>query len=152
MTDLLDSPTDVLSADAPFHGLVGQPLRRKEDPKLLTGEGKYTDDLVVPGALWMSVVRSPYAHATIKSIDVTQALAMPGVVAVYTGEDLRAEWGALPCAWPVTADMKNPEHLSLAVGKVAYVGDGVAAVIATSRAAAEDAMAGVVVEIGRAHV
>ncbi len=148
MTDLLDSPADVLSVDAPFHGLVGQPLRRKEDPKLLTGEGKYTDDLVIPGALWMSVVRSPFAHATIKSIDVTQAAAMPGVVAVYTGEDLRAEWGALPCAWPVTADMKNPEHLALAVGKVAYVGDGVAAVIATSKAAAEDAMAGVVVEYG----
>jgi aerobic carbon-monoxide dehydrogenase large subunit len=144
MTDVLNH--EVLATDAPFHGTVGQPLRRKEDPKLLVGEGKYTDDLVVPGALWMSVVRSPYAHARIKSVDVTAALAMPGVVAAYSGADLEADSGPLPCAWPVTADMKNPEHHALAVGKVAYVGDGVAVVIANSKAEAEDAMAGVVVE------
>ncbi len=145
MTDVLDAQA-VLSADAPFHGTVGQPLRRKEDPKLLVGEGKYTDDLVVPGAIWMSIVRSPYAHARIKSIDVTAALAMPGVIAAYTGRDLAGEYGPLPCAWPVTADMKNPEHFALAIDKVAYVGDGVVAVLAESKAQAEDAMAGVVVE------
>jgi aerobic carbon-monoxide dehydrogenase large subunit len=144
MTDVLDH--EVLATDAPFHGTVGQPLRRKEDPKLLVGEGKYTDDIAVPGALWIGMVRSPYAHATIVSVDVAGALAMPGVVAAYSGKDLVAESGPLPCAWPVNAEMKNPEHHALAVDKVAYVGDGVAVVLATSKAAAEDALAGVVVE------
>jgi aerobic carbon-monoxide dehydrogenase large subunit len=137
MTDVLEP---VLAADAPFYGTVGQPLRRKEDPKLLTGEGKYTDDIVVAGSVYLALVRSPYAHATIRSINTAAAAAAPGVVAVFTGADLAGEWGSpMPCAWPVTADMKNPAHYPLAVGKVTYSGDAVAVVVAESKAAAADA-------------
>ncbi|NBT21523.1 MAG: xanthine dehydrogenase family protein molybdopterin-binding subunit, partial [Actinobacteria bacterium] len=102
---------------------------------------KYTNDLVIPGALHLAVLRSPYAHARIKSIDVSDAASMPGVVAVYTGRDLHAVWAApMPCAWPVTADMKNPAHYPLAIDKACYVGDGVAAVLATSESASRDAL------------
>ncbi|NBO80796.1 MAG: xanthine dehydrogenase family protein molybdopterin-binding subunit, partial [Actinobacteria bacterium] len=121
--------------------VIGQRLLRREDPALLTGEAKYTNDLVIPGALHLAVLRSPYAHARIKSIDVSDAASMPGVVAVYTGRDLHAVWAApMPCAWPVTADMKNPAHYPLAIDKACYVGDGVAAVLATSEAASRDAL------------
>jgi carbon-monoxide dehydrogenase large subunit len=111
--------------------VVGTPLRRKEDPKLLTGESRYVDDLVVPGALHAAIVRSPYAHARINSVDLSAALAQPGVVAAFSGADLRSEWaGPMPCAWPVTEDMRNPEHLPLAVETACYAGDGVAVVLA----------------------
>ena len=93
------------------------------------------------------MARSPYAHAHIGAIDTSAAAAMPGVVAVYTGADLQDAWAApMPCAWPVTADMKNPPHYPLAVGKVCYVGDGVAAVLATSDAIAHDAIDAIDVE------
>ena len=106
-------------------------MLRKEDPALLTGEARFVDDLVVPGALHMAVVRSPIAHARIRSVDVSAARSQPGVVAAFTGADLRDEWaGPMPCAWPVTADMKNPEHLPVAVDKACYVGDAVAVVLA----------------------
>jgi carbon-monoxide dehydrogenase large subunit len=122
-------------------GVLGTRLLRKEDPALLTGEAKYTSDLNIPGALHLAVLRSPYAHARITSVDVSAAAAMPGVVAAYSGADLQSHWaGPMPCAWPVTADMKNPTHYPLAVSKVAYVGDGVACVLATSDAAARDAL------------
>lgn len=121
-------------------GVLGTRRVRKEDPALLTGEAKYVDDLVVPGALHMAVVRSPHAHARISGVDTAAAKAMAGVVDVLTGADLRDEWAApLPCAWPVTDDMKNPEHLPLAVDRACFVGDGVAVVIAESREAAYDA-------------
>ena len=88
----------------------------------------------------MAVVRSPYAHAKITAIDASAAKAAEGVVAVFTGADLRDDWAAaMPCAWPVTEDMKNPEHFPLAVYEVRYQGDGVAVVIADSRAHAVDA-------------
>ena len=119
---------------------------RKEDPALLTGESKFTNDLNIPGALHLALVRSPYAHARITSVDLSAALAMPGVVAAYSGADLAGLWAApMPCAWPVTADMKNPAHYPLAVSKAAYVGDGVACVLATSDAAARDAVEAIVV-------
>jgi carbon-monoxide dehydrogenase large subunit len=121
--------------------VIGQRLLRREDPALLTGEAKYTNDLVIPGALHLAVLRSPYAHARIKSIDVSDAASMPGVVAVYTGRDLHPVWAApMPCAWPVTTDMKNPAHFPLAIDKACYVGDGVAAVLATSESASRDAL------------
>ena len=88
----------------------------------------------------MAVVRSPYAHARITSIDLTTAKAADGVVAVFTGADLRDDWkAAMPCAWPVTEDMKSPEHFPLAVSEVNYQGDGVAVVLADTRAHAVDA-------------
>jgi len=121
--------------------VLGTRRLRKEDPALLTGEAKYTNDLDLPGALHLAVLRSPYAHARILSVDSSAAAASPGVVAVYSGADLADTWGApMPSAWAVTADMKNPAHYPLASGKACYVGDGVACVLATSDAAARDAL------------
>ncbi len=127
--------------------VMGTRQLRREDPPLLTGEALFVDDLVVPGALHVKLVRSPHAHARIVSIDTAPALAVPGVVAVLTGEDLQAEWQTpLPCAWPVTAEMKNPPHWPLAVGEACFAGDGVAVVVAETREAARDAIEAVVVE------
>ena len=120
-------------------GVVGTRLRRREDPALLTGEARYVADLQVPGTLHAAFVRSTAAHARITEVDLSAAAAMPGVVAAFTGAELQGEWAPLPCAWPVTADMKSPAHLPLAVGKVNYVGDAVAVVVATSEYAARDA-------------
>ncbi len=127
--------------------VVGTRMVRKEDPELLTGEGRYVDDLVIPGARWLAMVRSPFAHARITGIDAADALALPGVEAVLTGADLRDAWAApMPCAWPVTDDMKNPEHFPVALDKACYVGDIVAVVVAGSRYAAADAVGAVVVD------
>jgi len=127
--------------------VLGTRRLRKEDPALLTGEARFTNDLNIPGALHLALVRSPYAHARILSVDLSAALAMPGVVAAYSGADLMSLWAApMPSAWPVTPDMKNPAHYPVAVGKVTYMGDGVACVLATSEAAARDAVEAVVVE------
>jgi carbon-monoxide dehydrogenase large subunit len=131
----------------PATAVIGQRMLRREDPALLTGEARFTNDLTIPGALILAVVRSPYAHARIVSVDTSAAAAMDGVVAVYTGDDLVDAWAApMPCAWPVTDDMKNPAHYPLARGKVCYVGDGIAAVLATSESAAKDAAEAVGVE------
>ena len=111
----------------PERAVLGQRLLRKEDPALLTGEARYTNDLAVPGALHLAVLRSPYACATINSVDVSAAKSAPGVVAAYSGADLQSAWaGPMPCAWPVTADMKSPTHYPLAVSRATYAGDGVA--------------------------
>lgn len=126
---------------------VGERILRREDAPILTGESRYVDDLDIPGALHVTLVRSPHAHARINSIDTAAAMAMPGVVAVYTGADLEGAFaGPLPCAWPVTPDMKNPPHYPLARTKAAYVGDAVAAVVARSRTEAQDAAGEVVVD------
>jgi aerobic carbon-monoxide dehydrogenase large subunit len=127
--------------------VLGTRMLRREDPALLTGEARYTDDLKIPGSLWLGVVRSPYAHARILGVDSTAALAMPGVVAVYSGADLESLWAApMPCAWPVTADMKNPAHYPVAIGKACYVGDAVAVVVAQTNEQAQDAREAVVVD------
>ena len=127
--------------------VVGSRQVRREDPALLTGEARFVDDLVVPGALHATIVRSPYAHARIRSIDSTEAQGMPGVVAVFTGADLRGEWeNPLPCAWPVTDDMKSPEHWPLAIDEGCFVGEGVAVVVAETREQARDAMEAIVVD------
>jgi aerobic carbon-monoxide dehydrogenase large subunit len=129
------------------NGVIGQRLHRKEDPVLLTGEAVFTNDMKVPGALHMAVLRSPYARARILSIDTSGATAMPGVRAVFTGADLADLWAApMPCAWPVTDDMKNPPHYPLAIDTVHYVGDGVAVVLADSDAIAHDAIEAIDVE------
>ena len=136
------------TATNPFTGgIVGERRVRKEDPALLTGEAKFIDDLHLPGALWVACVRSPHAHARISATDTSGALATDGVVAVYTGEELAGDWAApLPCAWPVTEDMKNPAHLPVAVGKANYAGDIAAVAVAQSRYAAADGLEGVVVD------
>jgi carbon-monoxide dehydrogenase large subunit len=120
---------------------------RREDAPLLTGEAHYTDDLSIPGALHMAVLRSPFAHARLRSIDVSAALDLHGVVAAYTGDDLAGLWdNPMPSAWAVTEDMLNPPHDPLAVGTVNYVGDGVVAVLADSDAHARDALEAIVVD------
>ena len=134
--------------ETPFTGgIVGKSRLRREDPALLTGEAKFIDDLQIPGALWLACVRSPHAHARITAIDASAALGIDGVVAVYSGDDLADAWAApLPCAWPVTDDMKNPAHHPVAQGKANYAGDIVAVVVAESRYAAADGLEGVVVD------
>jgi carbon-monoxide dehydrogenase large subunit len=127
--------------------VVGRRQVRREDPALLTGEARFVDDLVVPGALHATIVRSSYAHARIRSIDSTEVQGMPGVLAVFTGADLRGEWeNPLPCAWPVTDDMKSPEHWPLAIDEACFVGEGVAVVVAETREQARDAMEAIVVD------
>ena len=129
------------------NGVLGSRMLRKEDPELLTGEAVYTADMKVAGALHLAVLRSPYAHAKIVSIDTSAAVGMAGVHSVYTGADLADVWAsAMPCAWPVTEDMNNPEHYPLAVGKAKYVGDGVACVLAETDAIARDAIEQIDVE------
>ncbi len=136
-----------MSAAEAKGGVVGTRKLRREDPELLVGQAKFGDDLAIPGALYMVLVRSPFAHAKIQSIESEAALGVPGVVGVYTAADLAGEWaGPMPCAWPVTPDMKNPPHYPLAAEFARYAGDGVAAVVATSKMAAVDAAALVSVE------
>src|SRR6476620_5758356 len=126
---------------------IGSEVLRKEDPEFLTGQARYADDLVLPGMLHMVVVRSPHAHATIDAVDLAAALAMDGVVAAYSGADLADEWaGPLLMAWAVTPDIKNPPHWPLAKDKARHQGDGVAVVVAESRAAAKDAAEAVEVD------
>jgi carbon-monoxide dehydrogenase large subunit len=128
--------------------VMGKRRVRREDPSLLSGEARFIADLVVPGALHAAIVRSPLAHGTITNIDFSDALAMPGVVAAFSGKDLQGEWAApMPCAWPVTEDMKNPTHYPLAVNTVNYVGDAVAVVLAQSEYQAHDAADAVIVDI-----
>ena len=105
---------------------VGKARRRKEDARLITGRTTWTDNMVLPGMLHMSVVRSHVAHGKITNIDVSAAQEAPGVVAVFTGRDLADEQGSIPCAWPVTADMVNPGHPAIAVDEVNHVGEAVA--------------------------
>jgi aerobic carbon-monoxide dehydrogenase large subunit len=120
--------------------IVGAPVERKEDKKLLQGQAQWVDNMRVPGMVYLGVVRSPYAHARIKSVDVKPALAHSDVVAAWSGADIDEEWaGSLPCAWIPTEDTNAPEHKPVAIDKARYVGDAVAVIAATSRGAAEDA-------------
>jgi carbon-monoxide dehydrogenase large subunit len=131
--------------DAPKH--VGQAIRRKEDPRLITGRAKYVDDIVVHGLLHMAVVRSPEAHARIVAIDGSAALAMPGIKAVYTGEDMSDLLAPLPMAWaPPGVEVKCPERWPLARGTVNHVGDAVAMVIGEDKRVVVDAAQAVSVE------
>ncbi|MCL6631858.1 MAG: molybdopterin-dependent oxidoreductase [Alicyclobacillus herbarius] len=121
--------------------VFGQVVKRREDPRFITGRGQYTDDVQLPGMLYAAILRSPHAHARIISIDVEAAKRAPGVVAVYTGRDLADKMGTVPTAWiPPESNLKTPPHFALAVDRVRYVGDGVAMVVADSRYAARDAL------------
>jgi len=125
---------------------VGKSRLRKEDPRLLTGRTRWTDNLALPGLLHMAILRSPMAHARITSIDTSAAKEMPGVLTVLTGADLADEQGSLPCAWPITADMKAPNAPSVAVDKVNFAGEAVALVVARSAYEAADALEGIDVD------
>jgi len=127
----------------------GQPIKRNEDPRLLTGQALFTDDVHLPGMLHCAFVRSDYAHAMIRDIDTTAARAMPGVVAVYIAEDLGDYWqpGPLLVPPPPIPDLVfNPRtQVPLAKGKVRHVGEPIAVIVATSRYLAEDAAEKVIV-------
>jgi carbon-monoxide dehydrogenase large subunit len=114
-------------------GFIGQSVVRREDGRFLTGRGQYTDDITLPGQTYGVFLRSPHAHARIKSIDSAAAAKAPGVLAIYTGEHFKAV-GGLPCGWLINSmdgsPMKEPKHPVLADGKVRYVGDRVALVVA----------------------
>ncbi len=129
---------------------VGQPVRRSEDPKLVRGDGCYTDDVSRPGQVYAVMVRSRDAHGTIRSIDTTAAKAMPGVLAVYTAADLSA-YGPLKCNMPLKSRDGSPIRYTprpaLAADKVRFVGDPVACVIAKTVAQAKDGAEAVVLDI-----
>ena len=126
---------------------MGSSVLRKEDPALLTGQADFTDDIRLPGMLHFALLRSPHAHARIRSIDVSAAKERPGVVEVFTGEDLAGEWAiGIPTGWPVTEDIKIPDHWPLARGEVNHAGDGVAVVVATDRYKAQDALEAIEVD------
>ncbi len=121
---------------------IGKSIRRREDARFLTGKGKYTDDIKLPGMTHAAFVRSPYAHANISNIDTSEAASARGVVAVYAGTDECGTF-SVPCGWQVDFKngdtMKEPPHPLLATGKVRYVGENVAVVIADSLQEARDA-------------
>jgi carbon-monoxide dehydrogenase large subunit len=131
MTDLSNSP-------------IGKPVRRREDERFLTGAGQYTDDINLPGQTFAAFVRSPHAHAAIRSIGLDAARKAPGVLAIFTGQDLAdAKVGGLPCGWLIHSKdgkpMNEPPHPVLAQGKVRHVGDPVAVVVAQTQWQARDA-------------
>ena len=114
-------------------GFIGQSVKRREDARFLTGRGQYTDDITLPQQSYAVFVRSPYAHAKLKKVDTQAAAKSPGVLGVYTGEHFK-QVGGLPCGWLINSidgsAMKEPRHPILADGKVRYVGDRVALVVA----------------------
>jgi carbon-monoxide dehydrogenase large subunit len=118
---------------------VGKARVRKEDARLITGRSRYTDAITPPGTLHIYVVRSTSAHANISGIDATEARKAPGVFGVYTAADLGIEGVGLPCAWPITPDMKTPQRPPLATNTVHFAGEGVAVVVARTLAEARDA-------------
>jgi carbon-monoxide dehydrogenase large subunit len=124
---------------------IGAPIRRKEDPRLITGASTYTADIKLSGTVFMHLVRSPYAHARIKEIDVSAAEGGEGVLAVITGADLEGIVGGLPVAHTLE-ELAEPPHRALSIDKVRYVGDAVAAVVASSPSLARDAAERVRVE------
>ena len=116
-------------------------IRRREDPRLITGESKYTDDIDLPGTVYAAILRSPHAHANIRGLDTSAAASQPGVLAVFTGQDTDGVLNGIPTAWLIPdSDLKTPEHPPIAKDKVRYVGDAVAVIVADSRYRAEDAI------------
>ncbi len=129
---------------------VGQPVARTEDPILVRGQGRYTDDLNLPGQAYAVMVRSRIAHGVIKGIDISAAAGMPGVLGVYTGADL-ASYGPLKCVVPFKnrdgTPMRMPPRPALTTDKVRFVGDPVAFVVAVSLPQAKDAAEAVAIDI-----
>jgi len=128
--------------------IIGAPLKRREDARFITGKGRYLDDIQMPGMAYLAILRSPYAHARIRSIDTGAAKAMPGVVAVYTGADI--PYNPLPMAWPAggSAGLQNNVNSprSLATDDVKWTGEGVAAVVADTPELAQDALEHIAVD------
>src|SRR6476620_3785152 len=126
--------------ERPASAEIGQPRRRKEDAHFITGRTLWTDNITLPGLLHLAILRSPLAHARMTSINTAAAVGRPGVVAVFTGQDFAETQGSIPCAWPVTSDIVNPGHPSIAVDQVNHVGEAVAIVVARDKSAAQDAL------------
>ncbi|MGH9368672.1 MAG: xanthine dehydrogenase family protein molybdopterin-binding subunit, partial [Thermoanaerobaculia bacterium] len=128
--------------------IFGSGIKRREDPRLLTGQAKYTDDFTLPGMAHLSVVRSPYAHAKIKRIDTKKARRVPGVLGIFTGQEMKdAGFGSIPCAWVVPgSNTKTPPYPPIAIDTVRYVGNAVAIVVAEDRYTARDGADAVEVE------
>src|SRR5919201_4460996 len=121
-------------------GWIGRSVPRREAPRLAAGQGRYTDDLAVAGAGHVAFVRSPHAHAKIGAIDVSAAQAAPGVIAVLTGDDLAAVCKPWQTRLALLPGHVSPPQLPLARGETCWQGEAVVAVIAESRALAEDAV------------
>jgi aerobic carbon-monoxide dehydrogenase large subunit len=119
---------------------IGKARARKEDARLVTGQTNWTDNIQLPGMLQVAFLRSPMAHARIRSVDVSGARGAPGVIAAFSGADFATEQGSLPCAWPVVPDMVIPAHPPMATDEVRYAGEIVACVVARNRYAAADAL------------
>jgi aerobic carbon-monoxide dehydrogenase large subunit len=122
--------------------VLGSPVKRVEDPKFITGKGRYLDDIKLPGMVHISILRSPYAHANIRSIDISAAKAAPGVIAVIVGADI--PYNPLPMAWPAGGASGIQNNIStpniLAKDSVKWTGEGVAAVVAETPGQAQDAL------------
>ena len=132
MTTLQDPPVE----SSPE---IGRERRRKEDQRLITGRTRWTDNIVLPGMLHLAMVRSPFAHATITSIDTTEAKASRNVVTVLTGADLGESQGTLINAWAITTDQVAPAHPPMPTDRVSFAGEIVAVVVARTAAEARDA-------------
>jgi carbon-monoxide dehydrogenase large subunit len=121
--------------------IFGSGIRRREDPRLITGAARYTDDIVLPGMVHAAILRSPHAHAKITRLDTVRAKAAPGVVAVFTSADTEGVLNPIPCAWLLpNSDLKVAQYRALAKDVVRYVGDAVAVVVADSPYQASDAL------------
>jgi carbon-monoxide dehydrogenase large subunit len=132
MTAVQDTPAETRNE-------IGRDRRRKEDQRLITGRTRWTDNLQIPGLLHLAMVRSPFAHATITSIDTEEAKRATNVVAVLTGADLADLQGVCINAWPLSPDQKTPNHLPMPTDRVAFAGEVVAVVVARTAAEARDA-------------
>ena len=123
--------------------LIGESIKRVEDQRFITGKGNYTDDISLNGMAYAAIVRSPIAHGKILSIDTSRALSTPGVIAIYTGEDVK-EFNGPIAGWQVDFingdTMKEPKHPLLVSDKVRHLGDGVAMILAETQEQAEDAI------------
>src|SRR5690349_15853625 len=128
--------------------VLGAPVKRVEDPRFITGKGRYLDDIHLAGTTHLAILRSPYAHANIRSIDASKAKAMPGVLAVFVGADI--PWNPLPMAWPAGGSAGIQNNVStpriLATDSVKWTGEGVAAVVAETAEQATDALAAITVD------
>src|ERR1700757_3996411 len=123
----------------PVSKLVGARIKRREDPQLIRGAGQYVDDVRLPDMLHVAILRSHHAHATIKSVNTDAARQHPGVIAVFTGPELKDQIAPLPVGGG-NDTLRVPKHYVLAVDKVCHVGQGIAAVVADDRYVAEDAL------------
>src|SRR3954447_7858738 len=128
--------------------VLGAPVKRVEDPRFITGKGRYLDDIHLQGMTHLAILRSPYAHANIRSVDTSGAAGMPGVLAVFTGADI--PYNPLPMAWPAGGASGIQNNVStpriLATDSVKWTGEGVAAVVAETEAQAHDALEAIEVD------